>query len=119
MVWYNILVGLGLFVAILFALLVFLTGKGDAMSGGSAVRTTFKGKASFDDIISRLTLYLGVGFMALMLLIDVVGNRVLTSTGQAKESAGTNQAQPAQNQPPANAPVATPPATNAPATNTP
>ena len=60
-------------VAIVFSALVFLTGKGDAMSGGGSVRTTFKGKASFDDFMSRLTLYLGIGFMALMLVIDVLG----------------------------------------------
>jgi preprotein translocase subunit SecG len=71
---YNILLSLGLLVAIGFALLVFATGKGDAMGGGGSVRTTFKGKASFDDIISKMTLYLGVSFMGLMLLLDVVSN---------------------------------------------
>ncbi len=73
---YNIALYLGIVVAIVFALLVFATGKGDAMGGGSGVRTTFKGKASFDDIISRWTLYLGIGFMALMLVIDVIGNNL-------------------------------------------
>lgn len=71
---YNILLSLGLLVAIGFALLVFATGKGDAMGGGGSVRTTFKGKASFDDLISKLTLYLGVSFMGLMLILDVVSN---------------------------------------------
>lgn len=71
---YQIMLTLGLIVAIAFAVLVFATGKGDAMGGGGSVRTTFKGKASFDDIISRLTLYLGISFMALMLALDVVGN---------------------------------------------
>jgi len=73
---YNISIGFGIFIALLFSALVFLTGKGDAMSGGSGVRTTFKGKASFDDFMSRLTLYLGIGFMALMLLIDVLGHQI-------------------------------------------
>ncbi len=69
--------GLGIAVAIVFALLVFATGKGDAMSGGSgSVRTTFKGKSSFDDQMSKITLYLGVGFMVLMLAIDVIGNHL-------------------------------------------
>jgi preprotein translocase subunit SecG len=70
---YNILLGIGVLVAVVFALLVFVTGKGDAMGGGSGVRTTFKGKANFDDFVSRLTLYLGVGFMAIMLAVDVLG----------------------------------------------
>ena len=63
-------------VAVVFALLVFVTGKGDAMSGGGSIRTTYKGKASIDDLISRMTLYLGIGFMALMLGLDVLGNRL-------------------------------------------
>lgn len=74
---YNVSIWIGIIVAIGFSLLVFATGKGDAMSGGSgAVRTTFKGKTSFDDIMSRWTLRLGVFFMALMLAIDVIGNQL-------------------------------------------
>jgi preprotein translocase subunit SecG len=73
----SILYGLSVVVALLFTLLVFFTGKGDAMSGGSAVRTTFKGKANFEDIMSRMTFYLGVGFMGLMLVLDIVGHRLL------------------------------------------
>jgi preprotein translocase subunit SecG len=72
---YYVVLTLGLIVAVLFSALVFLTGKGDAMSGGGGVRTTYKGKANFDDFISRWTLGLGIGFMVLMLLIDVLGNR--------------------------------------------
>lgn len=74
---YTIFIGLGMFVAVVFSALVFLTGKGDAMSGGGSVRTTFKGKAGFDDFMSRLTLYLGIGFMALMLVIDVIGHHAV------------------------------------------
>jgi preprotein translocase subunit SecG len=75
-VFYYVVLGLAILVAIVFTGLVFLTGKGDAMSGGGgAVRTTFKGKASFDDQISRVTLGLGITFMALMLLLDVVATR--------------------------------------------
>ena len=69
---YNIALGLGIIVAIVFSLLVLVTGKGDAMSGGGSVRTSFKGKASFDDQMSRWTLILGVGFMVLMVVIDVL-----------------------------------------------
>jgi preprotein translocase subunit SecG len=69
---YNIALGLGILVAIVFSLLVLVTGKGDAMSGGGSVRTSFKGKASFDDQMSRWTLILGVGFMVLMVVIDVL-----------------------------------------------
>jgi preprotein translocase subunit SecG len=69
---YNLALGLGIVVAILFSALVLITGKGDAMSGGGSVRTSFKGKASFDDQISKWTLILGGSFMALMLIIDVL-----------------------------------------------
>lgn len=75
LVTYNILLVVGIIVAIAFAGLVFLTGKGDAMSGGGGgVRTTFKGKASFDDQISRVTFYLGGVFMLLMLVLDYLGS---------------------------------------------
>ncbi|MBC8063923.1 MAG: preprotein translocase subunit SecG [Chlorobia bacterium] len=76
---YVILIGLGVVIALVFSALVFITGKGDAMSGGGSVRTTFKGKASFDDFMSRLTLYLGIGFMGLMLIIDVIGHHAVNS----------------------------------------
>lgn len=75
--FYNVAMGLGIAVAVVFALLVFATGKGDAMSGGSgSVRTTFKGKTSFDDIMAKWTLWLGVFFMVLMLAIDLIGNHL-------------------------------------------
>ena len=73
---YNILISLALMVALVFSVLVLITGKGDAMSGGGSIRTTFKGKASFDDYMSRLTLILGASFFALMLVIDAVSNRI-------------------------------------------
>jgi preprotein translocase subunit SecG len=71
------LIVIGIMVAVVFSALVLITGKGDAMSGGGSVRTTFKGKASFDDFMSRWTLILGITFMALMLIIDVIGNHLL------------------------------------------
>jgi len=80
-IFYQILLAIGLLVAVGFSFLVFATGKGDAMGGGSNVRTTFKGKASFDDLISRMTLYLGISFMALMLLLDYVSNVAARSNG--------------------------------------
>jgi preprotein translocase subunit SecG len=70
---YNIVLAIGIIIAILFSALVLITGKGDAMSGGGGIRTTYKGKASFDDQISRWTLILGVSFMGSMLVIDVIG----------------------------------------------
>jgi protein translocase SecG subunit len=76
-IFYYILLGVAILVAILFAATVFLTGKGDAMSGGGGVRTTYKGKAGFEDFISRLTFILGISFMGLMLLLDIVGSRLL------------------------------------------
>lgn len=73
---YNILLVIALLVAFVFTVLVLATGKGDAMSGGGAIRTTFKGKASFDDYMSRLTMILGASFFVLMLLIDAVSNQL-------------------------------------------
>ncbi|WP_309714817.1 preprotein translocase subunit SecG [Armatimonas sp.] len=73
---YNLLMGIGVLTAIVFSALVFLTGKGDAMSGGGSVRTSFKGKATFDDIMSKTTLYLGGAFMLIMVLIDAISNRL-------------------------------------------
>ena len=74
-VLYNVALGIGILVAIVFSALVLVTGKGDAMSGGGGVRTTFKGKASIDDQISKMTLYMGIGFMALMVVIDVLSRQ--------------------------------------------
>ena len=74
--FYTVALWLGLIVAIAFSLLVFATGKGDAMGGGGGIRTSFKGKASFDDLISKITLFMGVGFMVLMLVIDIIGNNL-------------------------------------------
>ena len=70
---YSIILGIAILVAVVFGLLVLVTGKGDAMSGGSGVRTTFRGKASFEDFMSRLILMLGGAFMALMLILDWMG----------------------------------------------
>jgi preprotein translocase subunit SecG len=67
---------IGLIVAVLFSGLILLTGKGDAMSGGGGVRTTFKGKASFDDIMARWTLGLGVSFMTIALIQDIISSRL-------------------------------------------
>jgi preprotein translocase subunit SecG len=75
-IWYNIFLFLAIVVAIMFTLIVLLMGKGDAMSGGGGVRTTFKGKAGFDDFVSRLTIILGGSFMVLMIVLDIVGNKI-------------------------------------------
>lgn len=73
---YYVFLVLGILVAIPFIAIVMITGKGDAMGGGGGVRTTFRGKASFDDIMSRWTLLLGASFMGLMVLIDAIGNHI-------------------------------------------
>ncbi len=75
---YNIAYGCGILAAVVFSALVLLTGKGDAMSGGGGVRTTFKGKASFDDFMSKWTLYIGCALMVLVLSVDVLVNRLDT-----------------------------------------
>lgn len=73
---YNLFLVLGVLVAIPFVAIVMITGKGDAMSGGGSVRTSFRGKASFDDVMSRWTLILGASFMGLMILVDAIGNHL-------------------------------------------
>lgn len=74
---YNILLIFSVIVATVFSLLIFVTGKGDAMSGGGgSVRTTFKGKAGFDDFISKMTLYMGGAFIVLMLILNIVSQRI-------------------------------------------
>jgi len=77
---YRVLMVVAVIVALLFSLLIFVTGKGDAMSGSGGVRTTFKGKASFEDKMSQLTLYLGIGFMALMMVLDIFGAYIARHT---------------------------------------
>lgn len=69
---YVVTLVIAVIVAVAFSALIFITGKGDAMSGGGQVRTTFKGRATFDDQISKVTLIMGIGFMALMLILDVM-----------------------------------------------
>jgi preprotein translocase subunit SecG len=70
---FYIMMGIGVVVAIAMSVLIFFTGKGDAMGGGSSsIRTSFKGKTSFDDQIYSVTLYMGIGFMAIMLICDVL-----------------------------------------------
>lgn len=71
---YKVLIVLSVIIALLFSLLIFATGKGDAMSGGSGVRTSFKGKASFEDIMSKVTLWTGIVFMFMMLALDMIGS---------------------------------------------
>lgn len=73
--FYHLLLILGFIVAALFSLIVLFTGKGDAMSGGGSVRTTFKGKASFDDIMSRIAFGFGIAFMAITLILNAVASR--------------------------------------------
>jgi protein translocase SecG subunit len=73
---YNILLVFSVIVAIVFILLIMVTGKGDAMSGGGGVRTSFKGRATIEDMISRMTLGLGIGFMAVMIILDLLGTAI-------------------------------------------
>ncbi len=69
---YNLLLALGIIIAVIFTVLVIFTGKGDAMSGGSGVRTTFKGRATFEDLMSNICLGLGIAFMAVTFLINIL-----------------------------------------------
>lgn len=73
---FFVLLGLAVLIALIFVGLVIVTGKGDAMSGGGGVRTTYKGRATIEDMISRMTLGLGIGFMAIMFILDVISHRI-------------------------------------------
>jgi protein translocase SecG subunit len=73
--FYTLLV-ISVIVALCFVALVILTGKGDAMSGGGGVRTTFKGRATIEDMISRVTLGLGIGFMVIMIILDILSHKI-------------------------------------------
>lgn len=72
---YNILLTVAALVAVVMSLLIFVTGKGDAMGGGG-VRTTFKGKASFDDQMYKFTLGLGGAFFGLMVVLDILSSKI-------------------------------------------
>jgi protein translocase SecG subunit len=65
-------------VCVIFIVITTVFGsKSDAMSGGSSqIRTTYRGKPGFDDFMSRATLYLGIVFMALCLIINVIQQRL-------------------------------------------
>ena len=73
---YNFLLGLALLIAIVFIALILITSKGDAMSGGGAVRTTFKGRATVDDQIAKVNMYLAASFVVTMIALDYFANRV-------------------------------------------
>jgi len=69
----KVLLIVTLLVAVLFTALVIANSKSDPMSGGGGgVRTTFKGKAGFDDFIFRWTLGLASAFMVLTLTLDIL-----------------------------------------------
>lgn len=72
---YNGLLIVAFVVALLFTALVFFTSKGDAMSGGGQIRTTFKGSATIEDKISRLTLMFAGAFLLMMIVLDFVAAR--------------------------------------------
>lgn len=74
---YNISLVLAILIALFFVALIVFTGKGDAMGGGGgSVRTSFHGKASFEDYLSRMTFGLGAGFIVLMIILNFVGSRI-------------------------------------------
>jgi preprotein translocase subunit SecG len=73
---YNFLLGLSILIAVVFIVLILVTSKGDAMSGGGAVRTTFKGRATVDDQIAKLNMYLAGAFLVSMIVLDYFANRL-------------------------------------------
>ncbi|MBL8048790.1 MAG: preprotein translocase subunit SecG [Chthonomonas sp.] len=72
---YNAVLGLALVLSVAFIALIYFTGKGDAMSGSGSIRTTFKGKASVEDQISRLTYIMAFVFVSLMVVLDVLATK--------------------------------------------
>lgn len=73
----NILFVLLMTISVVFIFITTVFGsKSDAMSGGSSqIRTTYRGKPGFDDLMSKVTLILGIIFMAMCLIIDIVQQR--------------------------------------------
>lgn len=83
---YNIVVWIAILVAILFIALIFFTSKGDAMSSGGSVRTSYKGRTTTEDKIAKMTLSFAALFVGLMLLLDFISprgdGRIAPSAGQ-------------------------------------
>lgn len=75
----NVLFIILLIIAVVFTFVTTVFGsKSDAMSGGSSqIRTTYRGKPGFDDFMSKMTLGLGIVFMGLCLLVDILQQRFL------------------------------------------
>jgi len=73
----NILFVLLIIICVVFIFITTVFGsKSDAMSGGSSqIRTTYRGKPGFDDLMSKVTLVLGIIFMGLCLVIDIIQQR--------------------------------------------
>jgi len=77
---YNVILGIAVLVAVVFIAVIYITGKGDAMSsGGGSIRTSFKGKASIEDQIAKVTYIIAAIFMVLMLALDIVGSKVFAA----------------------------------------
>lgn len=73
---FNVVLGFAIFVALMFIALIYFTSKGDAMSGGSGVRTTFKGKAGFDDFVSKMIIFSAAGFFLCLIVLDALASRI-------------------------------------------
>lgn len=96
---YKILLGVEVFVALLLTMIIFVTGKGDAMSSGaSGVRTTFRGKASFDDKVARVVVALGCTFIVLAIVLDVMAPKNTTNFNSAPTTPPSNSAPNTPNQ---------------------
>ncbi len=72
---YTIVLWVSILVAVLFIALIFFTSKGDAMSSGGSVRTSYKGRTTTEDKIAKMTLSFAAGFVGLMLLLDFLSPR--------------------------------------------
>lgn len=72
---YNFLLVIAIILSIAFIGLIYVTGKGDAMSGSGSIRTNFKGKASIEDQISKLTYIMAAVFVGLMIALDFIATR--------------------------------------------
>lgn len=72
---YNVLLWVAIILSVAFIALIYVTGKGDAMSSSGSIRTTFKGKASVEDQIAKLTYIMAFVFIALMIVLDLVATK--------------------------------------------
>jgi len=118
-VLYTVVLWVSIFVAVLFIALIFFTSKGDAMSSGGSVRTSYKGRTTTEDKIAKMTLSFAAGFVGLMLLLDFLSPRTAEEVSTGSGPARTPAPAPAQSNSGSEIPDSAKPAPNNTATPAP